>query len=69
MPGNKASGNKSSRTRNWNIVVYPDSAPAGWRDYMDSLQIEWVESPLHDKDCNATCELKKPHWQIGRAHV
>lgn len=64
MAGNKSSGNKASRTRNWNIVVYPDSAPSDWREYMDSLQIEWVESPLHDKDCNADGEVKKPHWHL-----
>lgn len=64
MAGNKSSGNKASRTRNWNIVVYPDSAPENWREYMDSLQIEWVESPLHDCDTNADGEVKKPHWHL-----
>lgn len=64
MAGNKSSGNKASRTRNWNIVVYPDSAPENWREYMDSLQIEWVESPLHDCDTNANGEVKKPHWHL-----
>lgn len=64
MAGNKSSGNKESRTRNWNIIVYPDSAPADWREYMDSLQIEWVESPLHDRDVNADGEVKKPHWHL-----
>lgn len=64
MSGNKSSGNKSSRTRNWTIVLYPESAPADWRELMDELQIEWVESPLHEFDTNATGELKKPHWHI-----
>ena len=64
MSGNKSSGNKSSRTRNWTIVLYPESAPADWRDLMDDLQIEWVESPLHEFDTNATGEVKKPHWHI-----
>lgn len=56
--------NKSSRTRNWTIVVYPDSVPDGWREYLDSLHIEWVESPLHDKDISADGSPKKPHWHI-----
>ena len=60
MAGNKSSGNKSSRTRNWTVVVYPESAPENWREYMDELQIEWVESPLHEFDTNATGEVKKP---------
>lgn len=64
MAGNKSSGNKSSRTRNWNVVLYPESAPENWREYMDELQIEWVESPLHDSDVNANGEVKKPHWHL-----
>lgn len=40
MAGTKASGNKESRTRNWMIVVYPDSAPSNWRDVLDELHIE-----------------------------
>ena len=64
MSGNKSSGNKSSRTRNWTIVLYPESVPADWRELMDELQIEWVESPLHEFDTNATGEVKKPHWHI-----
>lgn len=64
MAGSKSSGNKSSRTRNWTIVIYPDSAPGDWRQYIDNLQIEWVESPLHDCDTNDTGEVKKPHWHL-----
>lgn len=64
MSGSKSSGNKTARTRNWNIIVYPDSAPANWREYIDDLHIEWIESPLHDADLNATGEHKKPHWHV-----
>ena len=28
------------------------------------MHIEWVESPLHDKDLNASGEAKKPHIHI-----
>lgn len=52
------------RTRTWAIVVYPDSAPENWRQYLDDLHIEWVESPLHEYDTNASGELKKPHWHV-----
>lgn len=54
----------SDRTRNWTIVVYPESAPENWRDILDDMHIEWVESPLHDKDINANGELKKAHWHV-----
>lgn len=65
MAGTKSSGNSSKRTLNWCIVVYPDSAPSDWRDYLDSLHIEWVESPLHEFDANpGTGEIKKPHWHV-----
>nr|CRY95939.1 hypothetical protein [uncultured prokaryote] len=64
MPGKNTSGNKDTRTRNWTIVLYPESAPEHWRDILDDMHIEWVESPLHDKDINATGEPKKPHWHI-----
>lgn len=55
---------KQSRTRNWTIVLYPESAPVGWRDILDDLHIEWIESPLHEFDTDATGEVKKPHWHI-----
>lgn len=52
----------SDRTRNWCIVVYPESAPENWRDFLDG--IEWVESPLHEFDSNPTGEVKKAHWHV-----
>ena len=64
MAGNKSSGNTARRHRNWAVVVYPDSAPDNWRDMLDDLHIEWVESPLHEFDVNPTGECKKAHWHI-----
>lgn len=64
MAGNKSSGNKDTRTRNWTVVLYPESAPENWREILDDLHIEWIESPLHDSDLNATGEKKKAHWHI-----
>lgn len=55
---------KETRTRNWTVVVYPESAPENWREIVDNWHIEWVESPLHDKDLNADGEPKKPHWHL-----
>lgn len=56
--------NKDTRTRNWTVVVYPESAPNNWRDIIDEWHIEWVESPLHDKDLNPNGEPKKAHYHI-----
>lgn len=55
---------KDERTRNWAFILYPDSAPPDWRDRLDSLHIQWIESPLHDADQNADESQKKPHWHI-----
>ncbi len=55
---------KDTRCRNWTIVIYPESAPDNWRDFLDEEHIEWVESPLHNKDINANGEFKKSHYHI-----
>lgn len=52
------------RTRSWTFIVYPDSAPENWRDVLDETHVQWIESPLHDKDVNADGNPKKPHWHI-----
>ena len=57
--------NKDNRKRNWTCVVYPESAPENWREILDEEHIQWIESPLHDKDLNGDGELKKPHWHIA----
>lgn len=54
----------SGRTRSWTFVLYPESAPENWRDILDEQHIQWIESPLHDKDINADGEVKKAHWHI-----
>lgn len=53
-----------SRTRNWSIIVYPDSAPENWQEIIDSNHIEWACSPLHDKDMNEDNTPKKPHYHV-----
>ena len=53
-----------SRCRNWTLVVYPDSAPSDWVQRLEDLHIEWVQSPLHDKDTNADGSVKKAHWHV-----
>lgn len=55
---------KDERTRNWQCIVYPESAPSDWRDILDDYCIPWVESPLHDKDLDKNGLLKKEHYHI-----
>ena len=49
-------------------MVYPiegnPSAPENWRDVLDDEHIQWIESPLHDKDKNAAGEIKKAHIHV-----
>ena len=55
---------RDERIRNWTFILYPESAPDGWRDVLDGEHTQWVESPLHDMDVNADGEIKKSHWHI-----
>lgn len=64
MADNKSSMSKDGRSYHWTFVVYPESAPDNWREILDAVMTPWVESPLHEFDCNPTGEVKKPHWHI-----
>lgn len=55
---------KDGRSSNWNFILYPESAPDNWVDIINETRIEWVCSPLHDKDVDPTGEVKKAHYHI-----
>ena len=55
---------KDGRTRNWTILVYPDSAPENWREVIAALHVPAYVSPLHDKDVSADGTPKKPHYHV-----
>lgn len=56
---------KAFKTRNWNLIVYPDSAPEDWiRQLVEYFHVPFCVSPLHDKDVNPTGEIKKPHYHV-----
>lgn len=52
------------RKRNFATVVYPESAPDDWLDFLQELCIPCFISPLHDSDCNPDGEIKKPHYHV-----
>lgn len=68
MRSEKSSEYAKNRSRTWVCIVYPESAPADWRDRLDETHVCWCESPLHDKDVDAAAEgenkLKKAHWHL-----
>lgn len=57
-----------ARSRSWTCEVYPiegnPPAPSNWRDLINEERIQWVESPLHDKDVNPDNTPKRPHIHI-----
>ena len=55
---------QDQRSRNWVVIVYPESAPNDWREILDNMHIQWNESPLHDKDVNPDGTVKKSHWHV-----
>lgn len=55
-------GSTAVKTRNWVGIVYPESAPDGWMDALESVKA--FVSPLHDKDVTPDGELKKPHYHV-----
>lgn len=60
----RADAKRVGRTRNFATVVYPDSAPADWKEKLDQLHVAAFISPLHDKDVNPNGEFKKAHYHV-----
>lgn len=57
-------GNSSTKKRNWAFIVYPESAPADWKDQLQQTGLDIAISPLHNKDVNPTGEAKKAHYHV-----
>lgn len=55
---------KNVKKRNWAFVVYPESAPADWREQLQKTGLQCAISPLHDQDVNPGGEPKKPHYHV-----
>lgn len=59
---------KQTKKRYWAFVLYPESAPADWREQIAMTGLQGEISPLHDKDINPTGEPKKPHYHVILAY-
>ncbi|MBQ9020906.1 MAG: hypothetical protein IJ113_02665 [Eggerthellaceae bacterium] len=63
---------KDWRARAWQCVVYPESAPADWKEKLHSQGIAYDISPLHDQDKCSDGSPKKVHhhvvldWGVGK---
>lgn len=64
QPRKKEKSAGTGRTRNFATVVYPDSAPEGWRDILTEMHVAALISPLHNADKNPSGEAKKPHYHV-----
>lgn len=67
MADNKANDNKEDRTRDWTFILYPESAPADWKEILkNEYQVSAIISPLHDKDVldDVDRTSKKAHYHI-----
>lgn len=52
------------KKRNWQFVLYPDSAPENWREKLELYGVPCAVSPIHDMDVNKDGEVKKAHYHI-----
>ena len=41
---------RGKRSRNFNVIFYPEDLPQSWQHELDETRIRWIEGPLHDKD-------------------
>lgn len=55
---------KLNRYRSWVFILYPESAPENWKDYLNDSHIGVCISPLHCNDIDGDGVLKKAHYHI-----
>lgn len=60
----KGNSSKPGRGRIYATVVYPESAPANWRELLEGTHIAAMVSPLHCDDVLPNGDAKKPHWHV-----
>lgn len=52
------------KKRYWAFVLYPESAPSNWREFLQQTGLSIAVSPLHDSDIDPTGQPKKSHYHI-----
>lgn len=55
---------KNVKKRNWAFVLYPESAPADWKETLRQSGLQCAVSPRHDKDLDPTGTPKKAHYHV-----
>lgn len=66
-PTSEMNKESDDRTRTWTFILYPESAPEDWLDRLNDMHIQFIVSPLHDKDKEPGTgdkEFKKAHYHI-----
>ena len=54
----------TKKYRNWAFILYPDSAPIDWREFLMMTGLSIAISPIHDSDFNDDGSHKKDHYHI-----
>ena len=55
---------KTKRYRNWLYILYPESLPKNFKEYLYDLGVEGYLSPLHKDDLDGDGKLKKEHYHL-----
>ena len=65
LKDNTPRGSSSGKTRNWELIVYPESC-SNVLEIVEELgkECDFLLSPLHDKDVTKDGETKKPHYHL-----
>ena len=69
------SGKVDNRSKIWNVIFYPDSAPDYWQDILTDSRVSCAVSPVHNLDRwtakdeaenpkHKQGEYKKPHYHL-----
>lgn len=64
MADDKNNEFENLRARSWTTIGYPESLDDNWKAIIDDYHIQWILSPLHDRDVDSGKQLIKPHYHI-----
>lgn len=51
-------------SKSFATIVYPESALKGWEEILVKQGLQFLVSPLHDRDKQEDGTLKKPHYHV-----